>query len=82
MKRSEFQIGKRFHCGGKGWLCTDVGTRTILAIEIVDPDPDDWMHGPPYAVAEVVFDENDMPGCTRSKPRHAEAPRPARSIQR
>lgn len=23
----------------------------------------DWLQGPPYAVAEVVFDENDLAGC-------------------
>jgi len=26
----------------------------------VDPS---WLHGPPYALAEHVFDENDVKGC-------------------
>lgn len=30
--------------------------------EIVTDDPS-WFNGPPYAVAESVFDEYDMPGC-------------------
>ena len=29
-----------------------------------EAEADDWFNGPPYAVAENVFDENDMPGCT------------------
>jgi hypothetical protein len=29
-----------------------------------DKDDDSWYNGPPYAVAEVVFDEYDMAGCS------------------
>lgn len=24
----------------------------------------EWLHGPPYALAELVFDEHDMKGCS------------------
>jgi hypothetical protein len=38
------------------WHCTDVGRRTITAIEL-KPDLDPaWYCGPPYSVPEVVFD--------------------------
>jgi hypothetical protein len=39
---------------------TDLGTRTFLAVGISDPhveaDPS-WLNGPPYGVAEEVWDE-------------------------
>lgn len=75
MKHSEFEIGKEFKCGEGRWRCTDKGTRIITAI-LLDPcefmgavlDPiaaerDGWFNGPPYAIAEAVFDEDDQPGC-------------------
>ena len=46
------------------WRCTDIGTRTIAAIRLdLDHDPA-WYNGPPYAVAETVFDEYDIEGCS------------------
>lgn len=94
MEHKDFQVGQRFKCGGKTWLCTDKGTRVITAICLtfcrandwgrnldeelqerawkpfqeeerrgmpeVDPS---WLKGPPYALGEHVFDENDMKGC-------------------
>jgi hypothetical protein len=61
MNLSDFSVGEHFSCGGKSYQCTDVGTRTIVAISTEDAD---WMRGPPYAIAEMVFDEDDMPACT------------------
>ena len=29
-----------------------------------EADADGWFNGPPYAVAEIVFDEHDQKGCT------------------
>lgn len=68
MKHSEFEIGKTFFASaGFEWLCTDKGTRTITAIHL-DPEKDpSWFNGPPYAVAEVVWDEYDLPACTNGK---------------
>ena len=65
MKHSEFHIGLEFTTDKPArWRCTDVGTRTIVAIEL-DHDPDWWAYkGPPYGAAEVVFDEDDFPGCS------------------
>ena len=34
MKHADFKIGGEFWCGGKRWRCTDIGTRTIVAIRV------------------------------------------------
>ena len=57
MKHSDFWIGREFLSGSGRWRCTDVGTRTVAAIKLdMDHDPA-WYNGPPYAVAESIFDE-------------------------
>ena len=66
MKREQFSIGKVFWCGGKRWRCTDVGTRVIVAIALDHNDDPSWYNGPPYAVAEFVFDEYAMDGCSEA----------------
>lgn len=64
MNHSEFSVGTEFTCGDHRWRCTDVGARVVIAIEI-DSHHDDpsWLKGPPFAIAEHVFDENDQKGC-------------------
>jgi hypothetical protein len=87
MRHSDFVVGETFWCGEREWRCTDIGTRTIVAIclddaEVVEysPGPPEtkttrilsrserearrWLNGPPYAVAENVFDEYDIEGCS------------------
>ena len=32
MTLSDFHVGKTFWCAGKRWQCTDIGTRTVIAI--------------------------------------------------
>lgn len=67
MKHSEFYIGLEFMAGaGFWWRCTDVGTRTILAIRL-DHDDSNWYQGPPYIAQEVVFDEREIERCYLSK---------------
>jgi hypothetical protein len=63
MNHNEFKIGIEFRCGVKLWRCTDVGSRVIIAIEIDDRADQTWFDGPPYAVAEHVFDEYSQKGC-------------------
>lgn len=60
MKHSEFMVGNSFMCDKHQWVVTDIGARTIIAIQFMEG----WMLGPPYALAETVFDENDQIGCT------------------
>jgi hypothetical protein len=84
VKHADFTIGGEFWCAGKRWRCTDIGTRTIVAIRIdsvevesnvpelrrtlsrAEAEAEGWFRGPPYAVAESVFDEDDHVGCTLS----------------
>ena len=64
MEHKDFIIGQEFLYGEKRWRCTDIGTRVIVAICLDDhPDNPRWFNGPPYAVAETVFDEDDMEAC-------------------
>jgi hypothetical protein len=34
MRHDEFRIRGTFWCGGRQWRCTDIGTRTIVAIRL------------------------------------------------
>jgi hypothetical protein len=61
MKLADFEIGKEFICGDTTYLCTDKGTRTVTAI-LLDDRPE-WRSGPPYAVLEIVLDEEDQKAC-------------------
>ena len=79
MRLAEFEIGKPFRSGGHLWRCTDVGSRVVVAIRLdmveiggtgesralgqQEAETAGWFRGPPYAVAETVFDEDDQEGC-------------------
>ena len=62
MNHTDFEIGTEFTTAAGRWRCTDVGTRVIVAIKLDDRDAQ-WFEGPPYAVAERVFDEEDLAAC-------------------
>lgn len=68
MIKSDFYIGLEFWTYYKRFRCTDVGTRVIVAIELDNREDQSWFDGPPYAVEEIVFDENDFAGCFLQKP--------------
>ena len=63
MKKSEFKIGEDFYTEAGKWRCTDVGTRTIAAIQLNQDNPQNY-NGPPYSIVEYVFDEYDLDGCS------------------
>jgi hypothetical protein len=63
MQRSDFRIGCEFLTASGRWRCTDIGKRTIAAIRLNHDDDPSWYNGPPYAVAETVFDEYDFESC-------------------
>jgi len=64
MRLRDFSIGLEFKCGGDLWRCTDIGTRVVVAINLSNHQDDpSWFNGPPYAVAESVFDEDSILGC-------------------
>lgn len=56
------KIGGHFTNGAGEWIVTDIGSRTLSAIRLEQKMKDDpsWKAGPPYAVPEVVFDEDDI----------------------
>ncbi len=60
MEFADFQTGLEFRSATGRWRCTDMGTRVIVAIKL-EGDPANW-NGPPYSVAETVFDEYDFAG--------------------
>lgn len=56
----EFTIDRAYGPNRK-YKVTDVGSRVVVAVEItVDRASDGWLIGPPYAVVEQVFDEEDQ----------------------
>lgn len=63
MKHSDFEVGVEFFTATGKWRCTDLGRRTVIAIRLDHPDDPSWYNGPPFAVAETVFDEYDLGGC-------------------
>lgn len=63
MRHADFHIGLEFYTEAGKWRCTDVGMRVITAIKL-EGDPQNWI-GPPYSVAETVFDEYDFEGLSR-----------------
>lgn len=68
MKPQEFKIGLEFWMSGAKWRCTDIGTRVVVAIKLDHPEDPSWYAGPPYAVAELVLDEHDLPACSLVQP--------------
>ena len=63
MKKNDFKIGQDFYTSSGTWRCTDIGTRTICAIQLNQTDSNNYK-GPPYSIAEHVFDEYDLEGCS------------------
>lgn len=67
MRLSDFQIGSSFQTSsGQHWRCTDVGARTIMAIELKPELEESWFYGPPFVVTEVHFNEGQMEAAFRS----------------
>ncbi len=63
MEKNDFYIGLEFHTASGKWRCTDIGSRVIVAIKI-DQKDESYYSGPPFPVAEIVFDEYDFEGCS------------------
>jgi hypothetical protein len=72
MQLFDFHIGLEFFCGPHWWRCTDVGTRTVTAIRLIEGDPV-WYDGPPYMVDEVVLDEAALKDAQLSEEAHLRA---------
>ncbi len=78
MKHSDFKIDMEFMMNEELWRVTDIGTRTIIVIRLgnitiggtktrtmnrIEAESEGWFNGPPYAVQEHVFDEDDLEAC-------------------
>jgi hypothetical protein len=63
MQHSDFSIGCEFVTPTGRWRCTDIGTRTVIAIRLNHDDDPTWYSGPPYALAEHIFDEEGIIDC-------------------
>lgn len=66
MKLADFNIGEKFVTATGEWLCTDKGTRVAVGITL-DKSDASWYSGPPYTVAETVFDEYNMQSCWQTQ---------------
>ncbi len=67
MTHSDFRIGLTFFIDWREYFCTDVGSRVITAIRVDREEmwwDDSWLNGPPYALNEMVMDEEDMVSCS------------------
>ena len=62
-----FEIGRLFEMGGRLWVCTDVGSRTVCAVPLDDLVESRDL-GPPYSIKERVLDRYDMDGCMAALP--------------
>lgn len=61
MRRADFTFGTEFGTRtGQRRRCTDVGQRSILAIELPPDLGEVWCCGPPYVLLEASFDEIEM----------------------
>jgi hypothetical protein len=73
--------GNKWRCtdvGSRVVIAIKLGSRTITSLDLdaetgerlersyVKEDPS-WFNGPPYAVAENVFDEYSLQSCTRER---------------
>jgi len=76
MNHNQFTLGLDFWSGHHQWRCTDIGTRVIVAIRLdpvetsqqnltrAEAEKEGWFNGPPYAIREMVFDEDDLQNCS------------------
>lgn len=61
LEHFEFRIGQEFWTASGPWICTDIGTRTIVAVSVYEDDGDSIV-----GREEIVFDCDDWPGCCPS----------------
>ena len=64
MRLSEFSIGSYFFNNGIKYMCTDIGSRVVVAIRVYDNVN---LEGPPYSAMEIVLDETEINTCTITK---------------
>ena len=70
---ADARVGDRFECNRRQWQITDKGSRVIVAVLLDEKAMADstWLDGPPYALAETVFDEDDFAAMSPHRPENA-----------
>jgi hypothetical protein len=66
MNLKDFKRGDTFFMGGNAWVCTDVGSRVVVAVRASDLEGC-VTKGPPYECAECVLDEYDLAACFHTR---------------
>jgi hypothetical protein len=61
MKLSDFRIGAAFYTAANDFVCTDIGSRVVVAVHA--DELAEYPSGPPYSILESVFDAHDLPAC-------------------
>jgi hypothetical protein len=64
MRLSDFRVGMEFWMSGTRWRCTDIGTRLVIAIQLVYDDDPFWYKGPPYAIPQSTIEPHGFPDCS------------------
>ncbi len=62
MEFHEFEIGKEFYTATGKWIVIDKGTRTIIACQEYDPEPEWDLKG-----SNTIFYPYDFGGCSLDK---------------
>lgn len=68
MKKDDFKIGLEFTDGHLWYRCTDIGTRTVLGVCVIDfrthtRIPQSLLEETPTCLEEKVFDETELKRC-------------------
>lgn len=70
MKFDDFKIDSTFYTGTGAWTCTDIGTRSVVAVKKSGDAVDGW----PYEHrGEIVFTSADFSGCFTTEVEFGEA---------
>lgn len=75
MKLEDFKIGETFWTGAGEWVCTDIGTRTVIAVEVREIDQHyelcesrpNLSQADPLLFSETVFNRYDFDGCFKTE---------------
>ena len=63
MEHSDFKMGEVFWCKKRQWRTTYIGSRVVAAV-CIDPEEKDKLEGYPFHPAVMVFDADELGGCT------------------
>jgi hypothetical protein len=59
MRHGEFVVGRTLWCGEREWRCTDIGSRTIVAICLDNAEVVEYSPGPPETTTTRTLSRNE-----------------------